>query len=49
MLVSSDLPEILHLNHRAYVFYRGRIQAELAGAEITEENVLRHFFERQAA
>jgi ribose transport system ATP-binding protein len=49
ILVSSDLPEILHLNHRAYVFYRGRIQAELAGAEITEENVLRHFFERQAA
>ena len=47
--ISSDLPEILHLNHRAYVLYRGRIQAELAGAEITEENVLRHFFERQAA
>jgi ribose transport system ATP-binding protein len=49
VLISSDLPEILHLVHRAYVFYRGRIQAELAGADITEENVLRHFFERQAA
>ena len=24
VLISSDLPEILHLNHRAYVFYRGR-------------------------
>ncbi|MCB1499520.1 MAG: sugar ABC transporter ATP-binding protein [Bauldia sp.] len=49
VLISSDLPEILHLTHRAYVFYRGRVQAELAGDEITEENLLRHFFEREAA
>lgn len=49
VLVSSDLPEIIHLSHRAYVFYRGRIQAELEGPEITEENLLRNFFERQAA
>jgi ribose transport system ATP-binding protein len=49
VLISSDLPEILHLTHRAYVFHRGRIQAELSKAEITEENLLRHFFERKAA
>jgi ribose transport system ATP-binding protein len=49
VLISSDLPEILHLSHRAYVFYRGRIQTELAANEITEENLLRHFFEREAA
>ncbi|WP_282606159.1 sugar ABC transporter ATP-binding protein [Pelagibius sp. Alg239-R121] len=49
LLISSDLPEILHLSNRAYVFYRGRIQAELAGNEITEANVLSHFFEREAA
>jgi ribose transport system ATP-binding protein len=49
VLISSDLPEILHLSHRAYVFYRGRVQAELAGDEITEENLLRNFFEREAA
>jgi ribose transport system ATP-binding protein len=49
VLVSSDLPEILHLCRRAYVFHRGRIQAELSGADITEENVLTHFFDRQAA
>ena len=49
VLISSDLPEILHLTHRAYVFYRGRIQAELAKAEITEENLLTLFFERKAA
>jgi ribose transport system ATP-binding protein len=49
VLISSDLPEILHLAHRAYVFYRGRIQTELSGDEITEANLLRHFFDREAA
>ena len=49
LLISSDLPEILHLSNRAFVFYRGRIQAELSGDAITEENVLSHFFEREAA
>jgi ribose transport system ATP-binding protein len=49
LLVSSDLPEILHLTNRAYVMYRGVLRAELAGAEITEDRVLGHFFEREAA
>jgi ribose transport system ATP-binding protein len=49
VLISSDLPEILHLANRAYVMYRGLLQAELKGEEITQENVLRHFFEREAA
>jgi len=49
VLISSDLPEILHLAHRAYVFHRGRVQAELAKADITEENLLNLFFERKAA
>ncbi len=49
VLISSDLPEILHLTNRTYVFYQGRIQAELSGDEITETNVLSHFFEREAA
>ncbi len=47
VLVSSDLPEILHLSDRAYVFYRGRVQAQLKGERITEEAVLAHFFERE--
>jgi ribose transport system ATP-binding protein len=46
LLVSSDLPEILHLSHRAYVMYRGMLNVELQGSEITEENVLRRFFEQ---
>jgi len=49
LLISSDLPEVLHLSHRLYVMYGGRVQAEFSGADITEQNVLRHFFERRAA
>jgi ribose transport system ATP-binding protein len=49
LLISSDLPEILHLTSRAYVMYRGRIRAELKGAEITEQAVLSHFFESRGA
>ena len=29
--------------------YRGRLQAELVGAQITQDAVLGHFFERAAA
>jgi ribose transport system ATP-binding protein len=49
LLVSSDLPEILHLTNRTYVMYRGEMRAELKGAAITQDQVLRHFFERAAA
>jgi ribose transport system ATP-binding protein len=48
LLISSDLPEIVHLAHRAYVLFRGRLQAELEGDGITEDEVLRHCFERAA-
>jgi ribose transport system ATP-binding protein len=49
VLISSDLPEILNLTNRTYVFYRGNLRAELKGEEITEQNVLFHFFEQKAA
>jgi ribose transport system ATP-binding protein len=49
LLISSDLPEILHLTNRVYVMYRGVIQAHIQGEEITEATVLRHMFEREAA
>jgi ribose transport system ATP-binding protein len=49
ILISSDLPEILHLTRRAYVMYRGELRAELEGAEITQDRVLSHLFEKEAA
>lgn len=49
ILISSDLPEILNLTNRAYVFYRGMVQTELVGRELTETNVLANFFEKEAA
>ena len=49
ILISSDLPEVLHLSNRIYVMYRGRLQAELSKDEISEQNVLGHFFDREAA
>jgi ribose transport system ATP-binding protein len=44
VIISSDLPEVLHLSHRLVVFTGGRISAELAGEDITEGGVLAHFF-----
>ena len=49
LLISSDLPEILHLTNRVYVMCRGVLTAELEGTGISQENVLRHCFERDAA
>ena len=48
LLISSDLPEILHLTHRSYVMYRGEVRAELDKSEISEESVLSYFFEKTA-
>ena len=49
LLISSDLPEILHLTNRTYVMYRGELRTELSGTEISQEGVLSHFFEKEAA
>ena len=49
LLISSDLPEILHLTHRVYVMCRGVLTAELGGGDVSQENVLQHCFEREAA
>ena len=49
LLISSDLPEILHLTNRVYVLCRGVLTAELHSGNINQENVLRHCFEREAA
>ncbi len=45
VLVSSELPEVLHLSNRLYVMHHGRMVAELVGKDITEQNVLTRFFQ----
>lgn len=49
LLISSDLPEILHLTNRTYVMYRGELRAELMGSQITQDHLLANFFERTQA
>ncbi len=44
VLISSELPEILHLSNRVYVIHDGSVRAHFAGREITEENLLNAFF-----
>jgi len=49
VVISSDLPEVMNLAHRLLVFADGRIAEELAGDDITEANVLKHFFAEAGA
>jgi len=49
VVISSDLPEVLHLSHRMLVLAHGHISAELSGEEMTEDTVLKHFFDESGA
>jgi len=40
----SELPEVVNLPDRVLIMHSGRIVRELAGSEITEENVLKAYF-----
>ena len=40
IMISSELPELLGMSDRVLVMHRGRIQAELAREDATEERVL---------
>ena len=40
LMVSSDMPEVMSMSDRVIVFRLGEIAGELAGDQITEENIL---------
>jgi ABC-type sugar transport system ATPase subunit len=41
LLITSELPELLAMSDRIMVMHRGRITAEFAGAEATQEKITR--------
>jgi len=43
LMISSDMPELIALSDRVIVIREGGISAELAGGQITEENILQGF------
>ena len=47
VVISSDLPEAMHLAHRLIVFRNGRISAEFEGDAIQEQAVLGAFFDQE--
>ncbi|WP_053251955.1 sugar ABC transporter ATP-binding protein [Ensifer adhaerens] len=44
LVISSDLPEIVNLSHRAYVVAHGQIVGEFSGEELSEKTLLPFFF-----
>ena len=40
LMVSSDMPEVISMSDRVIVFKQGEIAGELAGEQLTEENIL---------
>jgi ABC-type sugar transport system ATPase subunit len=49
IVASSELPEILAIADRCVVFAGGQVAADLARADMTEENILAHAFALQSA
>jgi len=47
IMISSDIPELTSICDRVIVLYRGEINGELAGKEITQENILRLAMSRE--
>lgn len=49
VLVSSDLPELVEMSDRVIVMREGRVVAELAGDDLSQESVLHHALESAAS
>ncbi|MDQ1850611.1 sugar ABC transporter ATP-binding protein [Gemmobacter fulvus] len=44
LLITSDLQELVHLAHRAYVMHEGHVVADLPKAALNEQTVVAHAF-----
>lgn len=40
LLISSDMPEVIHLSHRLLVMHKGRICGEYSQEEVTQEKIM---------
>jgi L-arabinose transport system ATP-binding protein len=49
LLISSEMPELIGLADRTLVMAEGRIQAELKGDEITEDEILKYAMHNAAS
>lgn len=47
VVISSDLPEVMHLAHRLIAFRNGRISGQFEGDAIQEQAVLAAFFDQE--
>jgi ribose transport system ATP-binding protein len=45
LFISSELPELIAMSDRVLVMSRGRIVSELAGAQISKENIMKSTFQ----
>jgi ribose transport system ATP-binding protein len=45
LLISSDMEEVIGLAHRVYAIREGRVVADLRGRAVTENNIVRAFFD----
>ena len=47
LVISSDLPEVIGLVHRAYVIAQGYVVGEFTGDRLTQDTMLPYFFHEQ--
>jgi ribose transport system ATP-binding protein len=45
LLISSDMEEVIGLSHRVYAVREGRVVADFRGRDVTEQNIVRAFFD----
>lgn len=47
-MISSELPEVLHMSHRILVMCEGRVTGELRAADATQEKIMQLATQRES-